>query len=335
MNVLRQYADFSGRARRKEYGYFALFTTLTAGAAVMIDLMAGWDLASRTPIGLPNFGPCCLTYVFAMLLPGLALSIRRLHDTGKSARWILLLLIPLVGVIWLLILFCTKGQSEQNRYGANPKSVPSSFPPGRGEKSIAIAYIVGAAVEWGGSATDWIHFDLFARKPFWFWLIPTLTTVLTLLFGLFYYPAGDAAQTAGRRRIAFPLLAMALLIPVIQIAWNLPDLVPYWSDNYGGVNLILIEAEYTVFVLQNLVILAGVTGLLLKSGRKNLARLAVWIIAWSVIHIAVSLLRPLIMYSDPWPFGIIQQLAFILSAAHYLRTKAAEEPLQPADEINQ
>jgi uncharacterized membrane protein YhaH (DUF805 family) len=205
IKVLRQYADFSGRARRKECWYFALFNTLAAIAAVMIDVIAGWDLASsRSAMGVPNYGPGFLFYVVAMLLPGLAVAVRRLHDVGKSGWWMFVCLIPVVGAIWLLILFCTEGQSEQNRYGANPKSVQASFPERRREKSIAIAFIVGSAVEGGGSVFEWIRHDIFTNKPFWFWLIPTLTVVFTLLFGLLYDPAGGAlfAHESGRRTVA-------------------------------------------------------------------------------------------------------------------------------------
>jgi uncharacterized membrane protein YhaH (DUF805 family) len=351
IKVLRQYADFSGRARRKEYGYFALFSFTAAIAVVVIDLLAGWNIVScpaACPGGacpvpdrnscsamcLPKFGPCFLAYVVATLLPGLAVAVRRLHDVGKSGWWMFLSLIPVVGVIWLLILFCAEGQSEQNRYGANPKSVQASFPESRREKSIAIAFIVGAAVELGVSVFEWIHFDLFTSIPFRIWLIPALTVVFTLFFGLFYYPAGDPDQTAKRRKIAFILLAMALLIPFIQFIWKIPAWSESWSNEFSGLELTWQWANSIVFGLRNLAMLALVVLLLFKSERKKMAPVAALSLVLFAISVVMFLVWPLVMHVDLQPFGIIFFIAFILLAAHCLRTSEPEEPLQPADEIN-
>jgi uncharacterized membrane protein YhaH (DUF805 family) len=337
IKVLRHYADFSGRARRKECWYFALFNSIAAIAAMMIDIKAGWDLTSRSVMGLPNYGPCYLTYVVAMLLPGLAVSVRRLHDVGKSGWWMFLSLIPVVGAIWLLILFCIEGQSEQNRYGANPKSVKPSFPERRREKSIAIAFIVSAAVELGGLVSNWVSgwmrddiFIFFTNVPCWIWLIPTLMVVFTLLFGLFYYPAGDSGKTAKRRNIAFILLAMGLLIPVIRFIWNIPAWSESWSNGFSGLKLIWLWADNLVFVLWNLAALALVVLLLFKSERKKMAPVAVLSIVLTAICIVILLVWPFVIHSDPWPFRIIRYIAFILLAAHCLRRKAAEEPLSSA-----
>jgi uncharacterized membrane protein YhaH (DUF805 family) len=115
LQVLKKYAVFSGRARRSEYWYFVLFNILISIGLTIIDLVigtysqqSGWGLFS----GL---------YALAVLIPGLAVSVRRLHDTGKSGLWFLIVLIPLVGPIVLLVFMCSDSDPGENQYGLNPK----------------------------------------------------------------------------------------------------------------------------------------------------------------------------------------------------------------------
>jgi uncharacterized membrane protein YhaH (DUF805 family) len=117
LKVLKQYADFSGRARRKEYWMFVLFHTIFAIVAMILDKVLGIAMEG---IG---YGPLYGIYVLAMLIPGLAVGVRRLHDVGKSGWMFLIALIPLVGAIWLLVLFCTDSQLENNKWGQNPKEI--------------------------------------------------------------------------------------------------------------------------------------------------------------------------------------------------------------------
>ena len=108
LKVLKQYADFNGRARRSEYWYFFLFNILISFA---IGFISGL-------IGLPFLGAL---YSLAVLIPGIAVAVRRMHDIGKSG-WILLAgLIPIIGSIYILILFVTDGDAGDNKYGPNPK----------------------------------------------------------------------------------------------------------------------------------------------------------------------------------------------------------------------
>ncbi len=116
LKVIRQYADFNGRARRKEYWMFVLFNLIFAVVAMILDNVLGITIA-----GLP-YGPLYIFYGLAMFIPGLAVSVRRLHDINKSGWMILVGLIPLAGAIWLLVLYCTEGTQSDNQYGANPKN---------------------------------------------------------------------------------------------------------------------------------------------------------------------------------------------------------------------
>lgn len=112
----KQYADFSGRARRKEYWMFVLFNIIVAIIAGIIDGVLG---LINPEIGLGVFGGL---YSLAVFIPSIAVAVRRLHDIGKSGLYYLLGLIPLVGAIVLLIWFCTEGEHGANKWGEDPKS---------------------------------------------------------------------------------------------------------------------------------------------------------------------------------------------------------------------
>ncbi len=114
LEVLRKYAVFSGRARRKEYWMFALFNFIFAIIAGIIDRVLGFGKEFGT-------GPVYILYALAVLVPSLAVSFRRLHDIGKSGWYLLINFIPLIGFIWYLILMSTDSKPGGNQYGPNPK----------------------------------------------------------------------------------------------------------------------------------------------------------------------------------------------------------------------
>lgn len=113
LDVLKKYAVFSGRARRKEYWMFVLFHLIVAAVLLGIDIAAGTN------------GILYGLYWLGTLLPSLAAAVRRLHDTGRSGWMILVGIIPLVGGIILLVFLATEGKPENNEYGANPKFAPA------------------------------------------------------------------------------------------------------------------------------------------------------------------------------------------------------------------
>ncbi len=115
LKVLRQYADFTGRARRKEYWMFVLFNIIFVIIAMILDNVLGlaW--------GELGYGPIYLLYALFVFIPGLAVAVRRLHDINKSGWMILVSLIPIIGAIWLLVLFVMDGTPGTNQYGPNPK----------------------------------------------------------------------------------------------------------------------------------------------------------------------------------------------------------------------
>jgi uncharacterized membrane protein YhaH (DUF805 family) len=117
LKVLKQYADFSGRARRKEYWMFSLFNLIFAIVVIILENILG------IAINGVGYGPLYGLYTLAVLIPGLAVAVRRLHDVGKSGWMILIALIPLIGAIWLLVLMVTDSNPGENQYGQNPKEV--------------------------------------------------------------------------------------------------------------------------------------------------------------------------------------------------------------------
>ena len=117
LKVLKQYADFNGRARRKEYWMFFLFNLIFTAIASLIDIAAG---TANIESGSGLFQG---VYSLVVLIPSLAVGVRRLHDVGKSGWMLLLAFIPLIGAIWLLVLFVTNGKEAANKWGENPKNV--------------------------------------------------------------------------------------------------------------------------------------------------------------------------------------------------------------------
>ncbi len=113
--VLKKYGVFGGRARRKEYWLFVLFSAIATIVLTIIDASVGTLDAES------GFGLLSGLYTFGVLLPGLAVSVRRLHDTDRSGWWLLIAFIPLVGAIVLLIWMVRDGHPGQNRFGPNPK----------------------------------------------------------------------------------------------------------------------------------------------------------------------------------------------------------------------
>jgi uncharacterized membrane protein YhaH (DUF805 family) len=113
--VLKKYGTFTGRARRKEYWYFFLFNFIIGILLIIVDTVTG---SLKSEIGL---GILSGLYSLVVLIPGIAVSVRRLHDTNLSGWWLLIALIPLIGGIVLLFFMVEDSKPGENRYGQNPK----------------------------------------------------------------------------------------------------------------------------------------------------------------------------------------------------------------------
>ena len=119
--LTNKYADFKGRARRKEYWMWTLYYTVILFFAMVLDNALGlnFELLGQNL----GYGWLYVTIGITHLIPGLGIVVRRLHDVGKSGWFYLIILIPLIGFIWILVLFCTDGVKEDNKWGSNPKLI--------------------------------------------------------------------------------------------------------------------------------------------------------------------------------------------------------------------
>lgn len=115
--VFGHYALFQGRSRRSEYWWYTLFVSAISSLALAIDDLSGIDF------GHFFYGPVSVLVTFLLLLPSLSVSIRRLHDIGKSGWNILLVAIPFIGPVLLLGFFCSDSKSGENQYGPSVKYI--------------------------------------------------------------------------------------------------------------------------------------------------------------------------------------------------------------------
>ena len=119
-----RFADFKGRSRRAEYWYVQVFLVVTNLAVAGIDL-ALMDGDVDRFIANGGGGIVGLIWIFATIVPALAVLVRRLHDTGKTGWWALVGFIPLVGSIVLLVFTVTDSSPGENKYGTSPKASSS------------------------------------------------------------------------------------------------------------------------------------------------------------------------------------------------------------------
>ena len=131
VKALKQYVDFSGRARRREYWMFVLVNLVIVIVLSLIDTLLGTGGFRATAGGgsfyaANSLGLLSGLYTLAVLLPSIAVTVRRLHDTDRSGWWILLGFIPIVGGIILLVFYVLEGTRGPNRFGPDPKAVAST-----------------------------------------------------------------------------------------------------------------------------------------------------------------------------------------------------------------
>jgi len=124
LTVLKKYAVLDGRARRMEYWMFTLLDTIFAILIFVIGTVIGTALSGPPELSGLGFG-LLLFYLFVVLMPKLSVTVRRLHDTGRSALWLFIGLIPVVGSLVFLVLMVLEGEPLENEYGPDPLAIPS------------------------------------------------------------------------------------------------------------------------------------------------------------------------------------------------------------------
>ncbi|MBI5624719.1 MAG: DUF805 domain-containing protein [Elusimicrobia bacterium] len=113
LKVLRMYAVFEGRARRKEYWMFVLVNVLLSICLAVVEAVLGTGSV------------LAWVYSLALLVPSIAVACRRLHDTGRSGWWQLIILVPLLGAVVLIYFLAQDGRTGDNEFGADPKAAPA------------------------------------------------------------------------------------------------------------------------------------------------------------------------------------------------------------------
>lgn len=127
---LKRTFDFGGRSRRKEFWMFVLFCVLVGVGAGILDLMLGYGASGAHAGGggyeawVETRGPVGVISSLLLIVPQLAVSVRRLHDINRTGWWLLLLLLPLIGWLVLLVFYVTEGTRGENRFGPDPKPAP-------------------------------------------------------------------------------------------------------------------------------------------------------------------------------------------------------------------
>ena len=126
LKVMRDnYINFKGRARRKEYWMFTLvYFIILMGCSALDNMLGTVFMMDAGPLGQISMGYGWVYTICGLIhfLPGLSVAVRRLHDVGKSGWFNLIYFIPIIGIIWLIVLWCTEGQKQDNNWGPDPKA---------------------------------------------------------------------------------------------------------------------------------------------------------------------------------------------------------------------
>lgn len=220
--VLRQYADFSGRARRKEFWMLVLFYVIFFILFTFIDIAAGLVPDSMLRAGIP-YGVFTTIWFWAILIPYWAAAIRRLHDTGRSGWFMLITLIPLIGGIWLLVLLAEDGKQEENRYGADPKTSENKWDVNKNNSNVFIFASVALLIaqitnfliflQYHGASTfqDYLimlspSYGVLSSKDFIIFLLP----VGLLLIGIFLRHNNGGSKNAVWCIILYAILCLLM-----------------------------------------------------------------------------------------------------------------------------
>jgi uncharacterized membrane protein YhaH (DUF805 family) len=153
--AFRQYANLRGRSTRPEYWWFAIVNALVLGLLVALDGALGWIEAGQ------DFGLLSGVYTVIVLMPAIAVGVRRLHDRNASGWWLLLSVIPLLGSVILFFMLVTPGTMGSNRFGPDPKgrtqvvSADGSPPPAARKGRLVECPSCGRSNPIGRSKCQW------------------------------------------------------------------------------------------------------------------------------------------------------------------------------------
>ncbi|WP_159522241.1 DUF805 domain-containing protein [Sunxiuqinia indica] len=222
LKVLKQYADFKGRASRTEYWMFILFNLIFATVALILDNVLG------LAFGKSGIGILYSIFVLALLVPSVALSVRRMHDINKTGLMVLVGLIPVVGTLYLIYLLAKSSFPGENKYGENPtisynydeetdsmQTVELSSDDSSIEDSVILIIVIWMAF----SRLFWALVPIFTENhysPVWYELVNMLMGIVWAFvpFGLAFAVKNRVKQTT--LFVIGGLYLMYSLIEVLQ-----------------------------------------------------------------------------------------------------------------------
>jgi len=216
--ALSQYADFSGRARRKEYWVTYLFT-MVFSIAWQLVFFVPYIIINHADINEMILIQACLFFAIAfftvMTLPSWAVAVRRLHDTGHSGWMMLVGLIPLIGGIWLLVLLFTDSQAGDNKYGPNPKTSPGAVSERARIRSAGASIIVASVMSILAVITNIIsNLVIHGSVPMVTWnIVSTVVLGIILIAGIIVLNKKNRVELLDKGQVVFILL---LFVAIIQ-----------------------------------------------------------------------------------------------------------------------
>ena len=352
LKVLRHYADFSGRARRREYWYFVLFNFIFLFAWTFLisfvflitnDKHVNVELATNIAIG---------SYYLAMMLPAMAVTVRRLHDLGKSGWMMFITLIPFVGSIWMLVLMFTEGEHEKNKYGHNPQISEKPFGEPAKIKSAGIVLTVAAAAGLLGI----IIFEIVTKmtnveRPYDsyrfyynYWMYNSfIIYALQLAAGIFLLIKKQINGMQGKTTSLWLLLVASsafILFNIRKITHIIGGIIHFSRNNlnyFSGLNSGdgLYFVSGLIFIFLNLLILLFVASALFFPQNKKLLRYAAVIsIVFSGFAFLWGVYFSMCLSVSDWGafnmFNVLIPVAYIVLAGTFLSVKNSGEPVRRA-----
>ena len=329
IKVLKHYADFSGRARRTEYWMFTLFNIIFYFAwAFLMGIIFGLTDSKVETLYLVIY-----IYPLILMLPGLAVSVRRLHDLGKSGWMMLVAFIPLIGSIWLLILMITEGNSGENKYGPNPKIWQKPLTEKIKLKSVAITLIVAASLSITACILQMIGQSNGSYSiPFNIMnLLPVIVGITLLVIGIFLLSEQTIHGLHAKGKHAFLL---------ILITVSILCLVSFYFLIQKVLNGLIFEYYGWIFIMNNIIIflyylsivLFAASHLYIKQNRHLVRWAAIGVIVFAGLNILGSILSQMgsygnMMYNSLNMLYLLLPIAYLLLAWTYLSGKGQSVPV--------
>ncbi|MDR2840239.1 MAG: DUF805 domain-containing protein [Paludibacter sp.] len=242
IQALKRYIDFSGRANRKEYWYFVLFNVIFSLTFLMLALFCAAYFLNK---GTTFFSNLTILYFVIVFLPSMAVTVRRLHDFGKSGWWYFISFIPFIGGVYMVLLLCQQSDYDNN-YGAEPDDDTNLTTKTLTQQNTGIALIIVAALLLlrniiSSSYGIALREGIFSTKDIIWFFVSLLNGVLFLIFAIEFYK--NKIKTAA---ILLIIVAVISLIPTAISQHNsITNFTDFFKDDFWYSILLVLR------VLQN------------------------------------------------------------------------------------